>query len=144
MVSQDTTQKGLLDLIAELRSRQKEREQELDEIKQNIAAVQRALELLRERYGLPPTEPKARGKLEALRGLTLPQALMEYARTHGGMVKVSEARRDFIEAGIIGNPKTAYQRLTSVLIRSDLFERSSPGEYRFLEYREKLRELTEN
>jgi hypothetical protein len=132
MVTQDSTQTGLLNLIAELRGREKEQEAALVETRRNIAAVQRALDLLRERYGLPTEEPRAKTELENLRGLSLPRALLEYARINNGKVKVTEVKRKFLEAGIIGTPKTAYQRITSTLIRSDLFVHAGAGTYRLV------------
>lgn len=132
VTSQDSTQTGLLNLIAELRGREKEQEYALEEIRLNIQAVQTALELLRERYGIPGEQPEPKTDLESLRGMTLLDALTNVARDNRGRVKVNEVKRAFVEGGIIGNPKTAYQRITSALIRSNKFEWSARGEYKLV------------
>jgi len=129
MVTQESTLTGLLNLISELRAREKTQEEELRETKINIEAVQRALDLLRQKHGLPAAEASR----EEYHGLNLPQALLKFARTHGGVIKVTDAKREFLAAGVMGGQaKTAYQRITSALIRSGHFEHSGPGEYRLL------------
>lgn len=132
VVSQDSTQTGLLNLIAELRAREKEQERVLEETKGNIQVVQKALELLRERYGIPEEQPERKTDLASLRGMTLLKALITVAEANHDRVKVNETKRMFLEAGVMGNPKTAYQRITSTLIRSNRFEWAAPGEYRLL------------
>jgi hypothetical protein len=134
MVTQDSTQTGLLNLIAELRAREKEQETALDETRRNIDAVQRALTLLRERYGLPGEEANRKLPLESLKGKTHLQALIAIAKSSNGRVKVIEAKRTLLEAGILTKPKIAYQQITSTLIRSDRFERAAPGEYRLVQH----------
>src|SRR3972149_2330461 len=129
VTSQDSTQTGLLNLIAELRGREKEQERALEETKLNIQAVQKALELLREKYGIPDEQRERKSELENLRGLTLLKALVPVAEANHNMVRVNETKRMFLEAGVMGNPKTAYQRITSALIRSNRFEWASPGVY---------------
>ena len=116
VASQDTTQTGLLTLIAELRGKERELEVALEETRGNIEAVQRALELLRGRYGLSAAETEHKIDIETLRGKTLSQALIAIAQDNSGLVKVNEAKRVLLEAGIGGKPKTAYQRITSALL----------------------------
>jgi len=134
VTSQDSTQTGLLTLIAELRFKEKEQETALAQIRDSIAAVQRALELLRERYGLSVPETEHKVDIEKLRGKSLLQALITIAQNNSGRVKVTEAKRAILEAGIggSGKPKTAYQRITSALVRSQRFVHDGPGEYRLV------------
>ncbi len=131
VASQDTTQTGLLTLIAELRGKERELEVALEETRGNIDR-QRALELLRGRYGLSAAETEHKIDIETLRGKTLSQALIAIAQDNSGLVKVNEAKRVLLEAGIGGKPKTAYQRITSALVRSQRFVRNAPGEYRLV------------
>jgi hypothetical protein len=132
ITSQESTLTGLLNLIAELRGREKQQEASLDETRHNIEAVQTALQLLRDRYGILATQPERKAEIEALRGQKMLPALIEIAKSNYHVVKVTEAKRMLLEAGTIGNPKTAYQRITSALVRSDRFEHIRPGEYRLV------------
>ncbi len=132
MVTQETSLSGLLNLIADLRAREKEQEIALDETRQNIDAVQRALALLRERNGLPADEPIPRFSPVSFQGKTQVQALVTIAEHSQGYIKVTEAKRILLEAGVLPRAKTAYQQVTSTLIRSRRFEKAGPGEYRLV------------
>jgi len=132
MVLQDNTQSGLLGLIADLRTAEKEHETKLEEIRRNIDAVQLALSLLRERQGLPPPHADTALLVDRVRGKSHLDALAIIAEANNGIVTVTEAKRVFLQAGLKKNPKTAYQGITSVLIRSDRFEYAEPGKYRLL------------
>lgn len=132
MVTQETSLSGLLNLIADLRAREKDQEMALDETRQNIDAVQRALALLRERNGLPADEPIPRFSPASFQGKTQVQALVTIAQHSQGYIKVTEAKRILLEAGVLPRAKTAYQQVTSTLIRSRRFEKAGPGEYRLV------------
>ena len=135
MVTQESTLTGLLNLIADLRAKEKELDAELEEVRRNIEAVQRASVLLRAKYGLPAESPKDESVYEALRGKTLIAALIDLAGSNNGVVKVTEAKRLLLEAGLLGNPRTAYQGITATLLRSNRFERVMPGAYRLVSQR---------
>lgn len=132
MVTQDSTVTGLLNLIAELRAREIEQEQALEQTRQDIQAVQRALALLRARNGLPAEETTARIHADSLRGKTYLEAIMAIAKANNGIVKVTEAKRFLLEAGVAMKPKTAYQIITGTIIRSERFERIAPGQYKLV------------
>ena len=136
VTSQDSTQ--LLTLMAELRGTEREQETALEATRGKIEAVQQTLELLRERYGLPAAQPEHKFDIEALRGKSLLQALIAIAESNSGLVKVNEAKRTLLEAGFGGRPKTAYQRITSALVRSKRFVHDGPGEYRLITGRESM------
>ena len=131
MVTQETTVTGLLNLIAELRAREKEQAIASEKTKSDIDAVQRALELLSDKYDLPA--PEVEKKIPALlQTMTYHEGLIALAQANYGRIKVTEAKRTFLQEGIIPNPKTAYQQITSRLVRSDRFRRVAPGEYELI------------
>jgi hypothetical protein len=132
MVTQETSLTGLLNLIADLRAREKEQEMALQETKRNIDAVQRTLTLLRERNGLPAEEFASRFSRASFEGKTQVEALVTIAEHSQGYVKVTEAKRILLEAGVLPKAKTAYQQVTSTLIRSRRFEKAGPGQYRLV------------
>ena len=132
MVTQETSLAGLLDLIVDLRAREKEQEMGLQKTRRDIDAVQRALTLLRERNGLPIEEPVPRFSRESFEGKTQVEALVTIAEHSQGYIKVTEAKRILLEAGVLPRAKSAYQQVTSTLIRSRRFEKASPGQYRLI------------
>lgn len=134
MVTSDNTESGLLALIADLRVREEEYQLKLEETRRNIEAVQLALALLREKFGAPVTERTARDSLiERIRGLTQQNALIAIAQASSGKVRVREAKRLFLQAGLKKNPKTASPGITSVLSRSNRFEHTGRGEYTLIQ-----------
>ena len=132
MVTQDSEPTRLLNLVAQLRARERELERELDQARSDIEAVQRALALLRGQNGLPVENAAERISVESLKGMTYLAAIKAIARKNDGKVKVTDAKRLLLEAGVALNPKTAYQQVTSTLIRSKHFERVAPGTYQLL------------
>lgn len=132
MVTQETSLTGLLNLIADLRAREKEQETVLQETRRDIDAVQRALALLRERNGLPADQPVPSFSPASFQGKTQVEALVTIAEHSQGYIKVTEAKRILLEAGVLPRAKTAYQQVTSALIRSPRFEKAGPGEYRLV------------
>jgi DNA-binding transcriptional regulator YbjK len=129
MVTQDSTQTGLVNLLADLRGQERKCKSILEDITHKIDAVQVALALLREKYGLASEEPERESLVAAIHGKSQPDALIMIAKVHNGRVKVTEVKRMLLEAGVITNTKTAYQQITSTLVRSKHFEKVAPGEY---------------
>jgi hypothetical protein len=132
MVTQDSEPTRLLNLIAQLRARERELESELGQAKSDIEAVQRALALLRGQNGVPIEDAMQGISVESLKGMSYLAAITAIARTNNGKVKVIDAKRLLLEAGVSLNPKTAYQMITATLIRSNRFQRIAPGTYQLL------------
>ena len=132
MVTQDSEPTRLLNLIAQLRARERELGSELEQVRSDIEAVQRALALLRGQNGVPVEDATQRISVESLKGMSYLAAIAAVARTNNGRVKVTDAKRLLLEAGIARNPKTAYQMITSTILRSDRFQRIARGTYQLL------------
>jgi len=117
-------------LLAGLRAERKNRQQQVDEIDQRIAAVETTLALLRQRSGLP----EERGPdISDLLGKRQLDALVTIAKKKDGCFKVQEAKRLMLRAGLIRNPKNANSILYTLLGRhADKFERVAPGEFRLI------------
>lgn len=132
MVTQDSTLTGVLNLIADLRAREKELKAELEDVQLNIEAVQRTSALLHKDHGLPAEGPDLESAYEELRLMSYHQALVALAENRGGRIRVTGAKRILLEAGLMPSSKTAYQQLTARLVRSRRFVRVAPGEYELL------------
>jgi len=130
MVTQDNTESGLLRVMAMLRTQEKDHENALVDIRAKMEAVGIALALLRQTYGLPESERSTIDPLvERVRGKTHVQALITIADANNGKVRIRDAKRIFLSAGLKKNPRTASPGITSTLSRSPHFEPSGKGEY---------------
>ena len=104
----------------------------LADIEKDIAAIEGALRVLRTRAaGNTPEiiDPKK------LRGKSQLEALKYIARRSKGEVKVTDARRLLLHAGLIRNPKNASSILYTVINRSEMFERVGTGIYRLKSFK---------
>src|SRR5439155_17025870 len=62
-------------------------------------------------------------------GKTQRAALAEIAKRNGGIVKVGEARRILIDAGVIRDAKNTWGLLYTTMSRSPEFEKSGRGQF---------------
>lgn len=142
MRTQDGTYTELLTLRDRLDRRQVEIQKELEEVNNNLDSVSRTLELLdRADSDVAPAPrphaavfrvPTASIDVSSLRGMKQVDALRKIAEHGGGQVQTSVAKRLFLQAGLIKNPKNANNILFAVIHRSGLFERVEPGVYRLI------------
>jgi hypothetical protein len=142
MRTNDTTYTELLTLRDRLDRHQAEIQRELDEVNKNLDSVSRTLELLDRASsdGTPAPRPLTSVNraptdsidVASLRGMKQVDALKKIAEHGGGQVKTSIAKKLFLQAGLIKNPKNANNILFAVIQRSGLFERVEPGVYRFI------------
>jgi hypothetical protein len=65
-----------------------------------------------------------------LRGLTHKDAVVAIAKANGGVVRAQDAKRMMIKAGVMSATKNSTNMTHNVIIKSDLFDRIGPGEYR--------------
>src|SRR5215831_11372827 len=68
-----------------------------------------------------------------LRGMTHSAAVVAIAKHNGGIVRAQDAKRLMIKAGIMSQTKNSTNMTHNAIIRTDLFERIAPGEYRLKE-----------
>lgn len=68
--------------------------------------------------------------------------LAEYAQTHGGFVRLSEAREEFLASGLTsGNPRNVYSNLFGIMKRSSDFEPEGKGLFRWIPYHSSARDV---
>jgi len=118
-------------LIADLRREREEIGKRLAEADNQIQAVEVTMNLYR-KTGVVH-EPAAYKTLALeLQGMTQLKALIHIASKTNGRLKVVDAKRLMLEAGLIRNPKTALSMLYTIISRSGKFEKTSPGKYRLV------------
>ncbi len=142
MRTNDATYAGLLALRDRLDRQQAELQKQVDEVNRNLESVSRTLELLELADNEPIPQPRplttAYGSptdsidIASLRGMRQVDALKKIAEHGSGQVRTAIAKRLFLRAGLIKNPKNANNILFSVIQRSGLFERVEPGVYRLI------------
>jgi hypothetical protein len=65
-----------------------------------------------------------------LRGMTHSQAVVAIAKQNGGVVRAQDAKRMMIKAGIMRQTKNSTNMTHNAILRTDLFDRVGPGEFR--------------
>jgi hypothetical protein len=121
----------LQELKQKLQARMESLQQEYQEAKENYQSVVRTLGLL----GIKPLLDLNPGTAlsvitPAFRGLTQAQALEKIARDRGGRLKIREAKKIMLEAGLIKTAKNANNIIYNVIQREEgKFRRIAPGEY---------------
>ena len=114
-------------VLADLRQEHQKAFNRVAQYEQDIAAIETALRYLKARQ---PAEIRAVVDPVELRGMTQTKALMTIAKRNNGDLKVTEAKRLMLQAGLFQNSKNASQIIYNVIKRSDVFERVNPGVYR--------------
>jgi hypothetical protein len=64
-----------------------------------------------------------------IKGLTHHEALERIAKANNGRLKLADARRVIVAAGMISTPKNAYSILSNTIGRVGKFRKIGPGEY---------------
>ena len=124
--------KAAIDELEELRIRLQAKiqslQQEIQETKIKYQSVTTTLELLGFKTRLDLSAPLS--ETSVLKGLTQAQALERIAKNNGGRVKVRDAKRILLGAGLIKTPKNANNIIFNVIQREEgKYRRVSPGEY---------------
>lgn len=126
----------LQDMLSHLHDQLKIRERAVEAMRRDIEAVERTIAIMRIHDGAPlsngASEPISVDPSEVM-GASQMDALMLLADRNGGLVRVKEAKRLFVEAGLTKSKKAASQIITSRLIRSGRFEWAESGTYRRIE-----------
>src|ERR1035438_406660 len=117
-------------------------QRKIEEVGKNLESISRTLELLdriEESTGTVATdETFIRGSrvsagsidVASLRGMKQVDALEKIAQHNGGEIRTADAKRLFLQAALIKNPKNANNIIFGVIQRSGLFERVEKGVYR--------------
>jgi len=122
----------LSEILAELRQEHGRAFDHVAHLEQEINAVEAAIKVLRERRLGGITDTVDPGDL---RGKTQIEALVTMAKRGNGEIKVNDAKRLLLQAGLIRNPKNASTILYNVIRRSDRFDRIKSGVYRLRSYK---------
>jgi hypothetical protein len=120
-----------IDQLKALRDRLKNQEtkisQRLAQIREHLKAVTLTISLMGEE---PENEEVPAGiPIRELHGMKQVEALVYIARHNGGRVRISDAKKLLIKAGVMKATKNAYGILYTVINRSGKFKHHGPGEY---------------
>ena len=117
----------LLKILAQLRRGHDQTFSRLAELERDIDAIETTLKFLRAGQ---PKDASTLVDIDELRGKTQLQGLKAIAEKGGGEVKVTEAKRLMLEAGLFQSTKNVSQKIYNTIKRSDFFVRVRPGVYR--------------
>jgi hypothetical protein len=117
----------LLKILSQLRKGHEQTFSRLAELEQDMEAIETTLRYLKARQ---PAEIQAAIDPNELRSMTQIKALIAVAKSNNGDLKVTEAKRLMLQAGLFQNSKNASQIIYNVIKRSDVFVKVRPGIYR--------------
>ena len=130
MPNGELTLNELTNLIGRLRKQRMETQQRLDEVDNQLEAVETTIRLL---SGTTFISSKSELLISELQGKTQLNALITIAGKTNNRFKVTDAKRLMIQAGLISNPKSALSMLYTIINRSGKFDKVKPGEYRLID-----------
>lgn len=142
MSNNDSTYMELIALRDRLDARQTELQSELEDVTRKLESVSTTLALLDGNDAMPlahrvslvrsDRSTTASIDIASLRGLKQVEALTKIAQHNGGQIRTAVAKKLFLQAGLIKNPKNANNILFAVIQRSGKFERVDHGVYRLI------------
>jgi hypothetical protein len=106
--------------------------QQMEKLDENIEHLNATITLLEKESvsQAAPVIPAQDFPLGKLRNLTQSQAVLAIAKHNGGVVKAQDAKRLMILGRVMRDTKNSTNITHNVILRSGLFERIAPGEYR--------------
>ena len=124
------------ELLEELQALEKSLQEKLErfrkpylQVEDDLKNVAGTIALLKR--NLRATNPEnVDGQSLNLRGMTHKDAVVAIAKANGGVVRAQDAKRLMIKWGVMKATKNATNMTHNVILRSDLFDRIGPGEYR--------------
>ena len=137
MRTNDGTYGELISLRDRLDRQYEQLQRQVDDVRKKLESVSMTLAMLDD--GAAPgasssvDERSSSGgviDVSSLRGMTQIEALKKLAEHSGGEFRTIDAKRIFLQAGLIKSQKNANNILYSVIHRSGQFERTAPGVYR--------------
>lgn len=135
------------EIIAKLRSDEKEIQEKLEQMRKPITQLEDDLQHIRgvitfyqrsENSKMMSGVQEAVAELMAelpisrIKGLSHSDAVVAIAKFNGGLVRTQDAKRLMIKAGIMSKTKNSTNMAHNAIQRTGKFERVSPGEYRLL------------
>jgi|SRR5580698_2805340 hypothetical protein len=120
-----------IDQLKALRDRLQNQEtkisQRLAQVREHLNAVTLTISLMGEE---PEKEEVPAGiPIRELQGMKQVEALTYIAQRNGGRVRIVDAKKLLIKAGVMKSTKNAYGILYTVINRSGKFNHRGPGEY---------------
>jgi hypothetical protein len=139
MRTNDGTYTELMSLRDRLDRQHEQLQRQVDDVRKKLESVSMTLAMLDDGDSSSETSSSANvvrasssgvSDFSSLRGMTQIEALKKLAEHGGGEFRTIDAKRIFLQVGLIKSPKNANNILFSVIQRSGLFERTAPGAYR--------------
>jgi hypothetical protein len=120
----EALEKSLKEKLERLRKPYVQAEDDLKNVLGTIAILKRSLR--------PTSSENFDGTIQSvnLRGMTHKDAVVAIAKANGGVVVAQDAKRMMIKAGVMSATKNATNMTHNVIIKSELFDRIGPGEFR--------------
>ena len=141
MTNGSSTMNDLANLIARLQQERIEAEKQLAQVDEQVRAVETTLHLLRQNGA--SQEPEIfKSLVSELKGKKQLDAMRLIASKNKGILKVNDAKRLMLEAGLIHNPKNAASILYTLISRSGEFEKVEPGEYKLIGSQHRLSSIS--
>jgi hypothetical protein len=119
-------------LKAKKEAMQERHARELAEVEKEIEAVHTTLRLLKESTNpeVEQIEPTPQQIPNDLVGKSAREACIEIAKRNGGLVRVSDAKKALVAAGILKESKNTWSAVYTTLHRSKEFEKVTGSEFR--------------
>jgi len=119
-----------LKMIERRESKRKELRASLDEVEQEIQAIQHTFKLYRKEHGIPelPQAPLLEHGLSLTKRRE--QALIQWADNNNGLLIPKEAKQALIAAGLIKPGKGAGWIVYGTINNMECWEKLGPGRYR--------------
>lgn len=130
--ARDSTLDTLLTLVNNLQKQRDEKAEQLKTIDSDLEAVKRTVSLLLEET-LSKLDTTLKDITKTIRGLTHKNALVAMAKSNKGTIKVSDAKRGLIAAGLVkGNPKYISGHVYNLLKDDARFTWIAPGTFKLV------------
>lgn len=127
-MSPDSTYAELIKLKARLKEKAESLSTHLQNVEQQLNSVTLTLELLGHR-GKEEYESELVFPPDEIKGLTHHEALERIAQANGNRLRIVDAKRVLVAAGMISTPKNAYSILSNTISRVGKFRKVGAGEY---------------
>jgi len=137
METEITTLNELTNLTNKLRNQRAIIQKQISELDEQIRAVEHTMHLLN-LDGKASVTNFDNSIIFELHGKTYLGALEYIASKNNNIIKVTDAKRLMVQAGLIKNAKNALSMLYTIIARSEKFKKISPGEYKLIDSQQNL------
>ncbi len=132
MTKDNQAYEKLLELKQKLQAKMETLRKESEKATHEYLSVVTTLELLGHK-GIDLTAADMVVPPSVLEGMTQIQALEHIAKANNGKLKIKTAKRLFIAANLVKNPRNASNIIYTAIQRSERFRKSGRGEYELIE-----------